>query len=162
MTPQQFVPFLVVLIPTLFVVIWLGIGLLLGLMTGWYRLMAAFPDRDEQPLLKLTWQSGAMGLGVNMNRVLKIGVCPSGLRLGMMRIFGPLCRDFLVPWQEIGLEHRKILFWPVVKLSFGNPVVGSLIVRASLAERLAAAAGDRWPERDPAPPQAREGVVTRR
>src|SRR5215813_2094390 len=101
MTSHQLAYLLPILFVPFFVLLWLGITSLLGLVSGWYRLMAAFPDRNEQPQLKLAWQSGAMGPGVNMNRVLTLSVCPSGLRLGMMRIFGLFCRDFLVPWEEI-------------------------------------------------------------
>jgi hypothetical protein len=62
--------------------------------------------------------------------VLKFSVCPSGLRIGIMRIFGPFCRDFLVPWNEITVTRSDRVFWTVAKLSFGQPLNGNLKVYA--------------------------------
>ena len=41
-----------------------------------------------------------------MQGILKIGVCPSGLRIGIMRAFGPFSRNFFVPWEEIKVERK--------------------------------------------------------
>ena len=37
-----------------------------------------------------------------------------------MRIFGPFCRDFLVPWSEITVTRSDRVVWKVAKLSFGS------------------------------------------
>jgi hypothetical protein len=68
-----------------------------------------------------------------MRGILILSVCPTGLRVGMMRIFGPFCRDFFVPWESIAIIRKTVLFWPVAKLQFGNPVVGTLSIRAHAA-----------------------------
>jgi hypothetical protein len=67
----------------------------------------------------------------------------------MMRIFGPFCRDFFVPWQSITVTRKTILFSPVAKLQFGNPRVGTLSISAHVADRLARAVLGRWPEAGP-------------
>jgi hypothetical protein len=77
--------------------LWLTVTTLLAVLSGWFRLMARFPDQAMEPLLRIRGQSGSMGLGVGMRGILTLRVCDSGLRVGMTRIFGPFCRDFFVP-----------------------------------------------------------------
>lgn len=136
----------------LFVLIWLLVTMVLALASGWFRLAKRYPDREEEPTLNLKGQSGLMGPGINLRGVLRLGVCPSGLRLGMARLLGPFSKDFLVPWADISVSRGKALFWQVARLQFGTPQVGVLTVRASLADALAQAAGKRWPETAPATP----------
>ena len=146
--------------PLAFAVFWLAITSALAVMSGWFGLMQQYPDRPEQPLLRLRGQSGSMGaMAVRFGGLLRLEVCPSGLRVGMMRLFGPFCRDFFVPWSEIKVERRSWLFVPLVDLNFGSVGAGRLSVRALTADRLAAAAGPLWPERGPiaAPSPARIG-----
>ena len=73
---QQVLYILPIAIPLFFVLIWTGVTTLLGFLSGWFRLMQQFPDRDEKPIVQLNWQSGFMGkVGVNFRNVLRIGVC---------------------------------------------------------------------------------------
>ena len=162
MDPQQIVRIVPFLAPVFIVVLWFAVCVLLGALSGWYRLTAAFPDRDEAPILRLRGQSGRMGAAANLDHVLTLSVCPSGLRVGILRIFGPFCRDFLVPWQSITLARKSILFGTLVELRFGMPVIGRLGLRESTAAKLAEAAGSRWPEDMAVPPQPPQGVVNRR
>lgn len=137
---------LVISFPVFFVALWLGVTTLLSLLSGWPALMKAFPDHDETPVLRLSGQSGSMGPGVNMRGVLTLSVCPAGLRVGMPRFLAPFSRDFLVPWDKISATRKRALFMQVVKLQFGR--VGSLTISQDLADRLASAAGGRWPKLD--------------
>src|ERR1043165_2230268 len=87
MNDDQVLYVLPIFIPLFFVAMWLGVTTLIAFMSGWFTLMQQFPDRDEKPLAQLNWQSGFMGkIPVNYRNVLKIGVCPSGLRVGVLRI----------------------------------------------------------------------------
>jgi hypothetical protein len=128
-----------------FPLLWFAVTLILSVLSGWFRLMERYPNRDEIPLLTLTNQSGSLGI-VSMRNILKLSVCASGLRIGIMRIFGPFCRDFLVPWDEITVTRGDRYLWKFAKLSFGQPASGSLKLFAEVADRLARAVGDRWPE----------------
>jgi hypothetical protein len=128
-----------------FPVLWFVVTLILSVVSGWFRLMERYPNRDEAPTLSLTNQSGSLGI-VSMRNILKLSVCDSGLRVGIMRIFGPFCRDFLVPWNEITVTRGDRYFWRFAKLSFGQPENGNLKLFAEVADRLARAAGNRWPE----------------
>jgi hypothetical protein len=148
--------------PLFFVGLWLTITTILCLLSGWFPLMARYPNRpDEQPELRMRYQSGTMGLWVSMRGILSLSVCSSGLRIGMMRLFGPFARDFFVPWGEIAVVRKTMLFWPMAELRFGNPVVGRLSIRAHVADRLAYAAGERWPEAGPFQRENRLDVIWR-
>jgi hypothetical protein len=130
----------------LFPLLWLLVTTILALASGWFRLAKAYPDRPEKPLLQLTGQSGMMGPRINMRGVLRLGVCPSGLRIGIARLLGPFSKDFLVPWEAVSVSRGKTLFWRFAKLSFGRPETGALTLREGIADTLAEAAGRRWPE----------------
>jgi hypothetical protein len=131
--------------PIFFVVLWVGGTSLVGLISGWYALMTRFPDQTEEPILLLRLQSGTMRF-VRMNNILTLSVCPSGFRIGIPRLFGPFSRNIFVPWESITATRRTNFLSTSVRLSFGDPVAGWLGISPRLAERLAGAAGKRWPE----------------
>jgi hypothetical protein len=140
---EQTLPFL--LFPVFFAAIWVGVTWLLGQMSGWHALMERYPDRHETPMLQLSWQTGVMGkIGVNYRNILRLAACPSGLRLSVMKFFGLFARDFMVPWRDIKVKRSRWFWMDVAELSFADH--GKLIVRADVADRLAAAAGKDWPE----------------
>ena len=128
---------------------WLVITTLLGQLSGWFSLMRKYPDQEEEPLLQLRWQSGSMGPGVHMRSMLNIAVCQSGLRIGMLKMFGILCRDFFVPWDEIEVRRKDWFFFQAVQLRFGNSALGKLTISDDVADRLARAASGHWPEAGP-------------
>jgi len=134
-----------VLLPLLSVAVWLMATTVLGLLSGWFRLVAEYPDQAIEPIQRLRGQSGRIGL-VTMRGILTLSVCTSGLRVGMMRFFGPFCRDFFVPWERIAVVRTTTLFSPAAELQFGDPPVGTLTIPAHTANKLARAAMGRWPE----------------
>jgi hypothetical protein len=144
-----------------FAAVWLTVTTILAVLSGWFRLMEAFPDRPSDPILRLRAQSGRIGPLVSMSGVLTLSVCPAGLRVGMMRLFGPFCRDFLVPWQSIVVVRKSSLFGPVAELQFGDPAVGGLRIAGDVADRLAGAAMAHWPEGASIPPVKRSDIVRR-
>ena len=143
-----------------FPLLWFVVTLILSVLSGWFGLMERYPNRDEVPIVTLANQSGSLGF-VSMRGILKLSVCPSGLRIGIMRIFGPFCRDFLVPWNEITVTRSDRIFWKVAKLSFGQPSNGNLKVFADVADRMARAAGSHWPEQGSFPEETRSQSVSR-
>jgi hypothetical protein len=147
--------------PFAFLALWLMGTTLLSFLSGWFRLMGQYPDQAEEPMLRLRCQSGTMGLGVRMTGILTLSVCQSGLRVGMMRMFGPLCRNFFVPWEHLAIVRENRLLGPIAKFQFGNPVTGTLRIPAHTADRLARVAGKRWPEAGPFPEEKR-GAHARR
>jgi hypothetical protein len=138
MTAAAFVAF--------FVILWLFVSVILGFFSGWYTLMRAFPDRShEEPLAVFKHESGMLG-PVSMSRILKLSPCPSGLRVGIMKLFGPFHKDFLVPWELIGVSRKKILVWKYAELSFGT-TSGKLRISDLLVDRLWQSAPQNWPEK---------------
>jgi hypothetical protein len=130
--------------PIFFAAMWLAITTMLGFMSGWFALVAAFPDQPEIASLKMKGQSGIMGqIPVSMRGVLDFAVCPSGLRIGINRIFGPFSRPLFVPWAAIGVERKRRLFGEAAVLRFAG---GRLTIDAHLANRLAQASHGKWPE----------------
>jgi hypothetical protein len=138
-----------VFFPLFFASLWMTVTTILAVLSGWLRLMAKFPNQAIEPTLRIRGQSGSMGLGVKMRGILTLAVCPTGLRVGIMRVFGPFCRDFFVPWEDIRVTRKIRLFWPVATLQFGSPTVGTLTIPAHVANKLARAAMGRWPESGP-------------
>lgn len=149
-----------------FPLFWFAVTMLLSFVSGWYGLMERYPDRAETAFAVLANQSGSLG-AVSMRGILKLSVCPSGLRIGIMRIFGPFCRDLFVPRNEITVTRADRFFWKVAKLSFGQPSVGKLTVFAvfadvaDVADRMARAAGNRWPEPGSFPEETGGQAVSR-
>lgn len=152
---------LAVFLPLFVVALWLTVTTILAVLSGWFRLSSRFPDQTMEPLLRIRWQSGSMGLSVGMQSILTLSVCPSGLRVGIVRLFGPFSRDFFVPWEAIRITRKNFLLWPVAKLQFGSPAVGSLTISARVANRLARAAMGRWPETGPFPEEKRRDTLRR-
>jgi len=146
--PYPLLIFPVVLLPLFFIAMWLMVGALLGVMTGWSGLSQAYPDTGEAALLTLRWQSGMMGAGVRINGVLTLSACPSGLRVAVSRWFFPFSRPFLAPWADIRAEAISVFFFPMARLTFGDPDVGKLRIYADSWRRL----------HDAAHPQAPSGV----
>jgi hypothetical protein len=121
--------------------IWLAVTSVIGLTSGWFRLQRAFPDRiEEQPIERLQFQSGVMGgaLPANFGSCLTLDVCPTGLRVRVLRLLGPFLRPFFVPWASIATRRRRILFREFCEFGFGEPRVGSLLLPLRTAERIAA------------------------
>jgi len=130
---------------------------LLGILSGWYSLMRRFPDRpEEQAVLKLSRQSGSMGLGVSMRGILSLSSCTWGLRVGMNRLFGPLHHNFLIPWEQIDVTRKDGFWGPRVKLRFADSSIGGLTIPDYAANKLWRSIPERWPEAGPVP-----GVETR-
>ncbi len=144
--------------PLFFVAFWISITVLLGFVSGWYTLMKRFPDRGETARVTLRAQSGSVG-AVRMNGILKLEACPSGLRVGILRVFGPFSRAFFVPWDQISVQRRKSFFQPVAELNIGTPSLGKLVLPDYVANRFAREVPECWPETEAPPAPARRAVV---
>jgi hypothetical protein len=142
MTDEQILRWMPYVFPIFFVGMWLLISTLLGVMSGWFNLQQWYADdNSEEPLLKLGWQSGVMGVGVNLNGILTLAAKRSGLSIRIWRIFGPFQKPLLVPWSEISAEPARSFFTQMVKLGLGNPPNGRLKINAATWSKLVAVAG---------------------
>lgn len=128
--------------PLFFAGMWLLSTTLLGIMSGWFSLQQWYADEyREEPLLRLGWQSGVMGTWVNLNGVLTLSACRSGLSIRIWRAFGPFQKPLLIPWGEITAEPSRSFFTKMVRLGLGNPPNGRLKINAASWSKLVAAAG---------------------
>jgi hypothetical protein len=127
--------------PFAFASFWVVITVAIGAMMGWPALLQRFPDRKETAIKQFTWRSGRMGpLGASINNILRLDVCPSGLRVALPWLFAITSRPFFVPWDEIQVTKVDGVFFNEARLQFGRNKVGTLTIRESLANELAAAA----------------------
>lgn len=146
--------------PIFFALLWFVVTTMLGFLSGWYALARRYPNQIEAPLLSLRGRSGMLS-GVSMKSILNLHACPSGLRIGMLRVFGPFCRDFFVPWDAIYVVRYERFFQRRVKLTFGNPIVGTLTLPAEVADQLARAASQSWPEGGAFPEESKGQAAAR-
>jgi len=148
--PQAILRWLPFIFPLFFIGMWLIVTFLLGVMSGWFNLQQWYPDEgNDEPLLKLRWQSGTMGMGVNFNNALTLGACRSGLQIRVPRFIGLFSKPLLIPWTEIEASEKKTWFIKLVRLALGKPANGRLILRAKTWARLAEAAGPAAPALNP-------------
>jgi len=131
--------------PLFFATLWLVVTTVLSLLTGWFELMRAFPNRYETALYQLNNRSGSMSW-VHLNGILKLAVCPSGLRIGIWRIFGPFCKDIFIPWSQLKVFRHNRILWQTAELQLGHPRMGKLKINGYVADRLARHAQGLWPE----------------
>jgi len=134
----------------LFAVLWLFVTYSLTEKSGWFKLAKQYPNRREKPVLKLRFQSGWVGT-VSGASIYRFEACPSGLRVGELKLFGVFTRDFFVPWSEIVVERKRKRLWNVVELRFKS-CEGSLTLYEPVANRLARSVPGNWPEAVAFPP----------
>ncbi len=133
--------------PIVFAAMWLGITLVMHHISGWDRLMRAFPDRDDMIAERFNMVSGMMGdfppFGVQYGNCLTLDACGMGLRVKVWRIFGPNSQPFYVPWLQVFPRKRRILFFTYCQLGFGNPEAGHLTISRRTARKIARASAGR-------------------
>ena len=132
--------------PLFFMGMWLLGGVFVYVMSGWSNLLIQFPDRLDQPIQRLRFQSGMTGNGsiwnpwggVRFGRCLRLDLCKGGLRVATWRIFFPFCKPFYVPWELIQVEERQTWFLRSCCLSFGTEKSNALTIYNGTFQRIAA------------------------
>ena len=137
-----------IVFPFFFFGMWLSITTLLAYLSRWFVLARRYPDREaEIPLFQQRLPQAWMGtVGVNYRGCLNVAACPGGLRVWVMRLFGPFCRPFFVSWDEIQIERRQTLWMEQAVLTFGKDRAGTLGIPAAMADRIWREVPDQWPE----------------
>jgi hypothetical protein len=110
----------------LFAGVWVGVCLLLANVGGWGRLAAAYrADAPQAEAAEASYrrQSGAIGW-VNYNSVLRLDVCPSGLRMDVPFFFRIGHPTLFIPWSEFhDVAEQQVLFRKFIAASVGSPEV---------------------------------------
>lgn len=137
--------FWLVVFPFYFGALWCFVCSLLSFIGGWstlatrYRLHSVFVGE------RWSFQSGQMRWSVNYGNCLTVGGNSQGLYLAVLALFRFKQPPLLIPWEEVTVRRRQLLFLNWVRLELGRELHVPLSIRTKLAERLRVAAGDRWP-----------------
>lgn len=112
---------------------------------GWTTLAKHF--RLTTPFKGKRWerQSGQMRWIAGYGNCLTVGSNVQGLYLAMMPLFRFRHPQLLIPWQEIEISRRQILFFRYVRFRLGRDLRIPLYLRPKLAEKVKHAAGNLWP-----------------
>lgn len=135
---------LLALFPFFFAAMWcLGMWTT-ALFSGWRSLQERYPDRIDQPVERLRFQSGNMGrfmgAGINFGNCLTFDVCRSGLRVSVWFVFRMFQQPFFVPWNDIAATQRRRFLFRGVELQFGPPNEAKVLwIYRKAFDRIAAA-----------------------
>lgn len=135
----------VVIFPIYFVSLWLLVGAMISLISGWFSLAKLYRTRVAFNGVKWRMQSGQMRWLTNYNNVLTLGVGPQGLYLATTFLFRFMHPPLLIPWNEIKVHKSKGWFFEYVTLTIGHQLAIPLRIREKLAAKLRDAAGNYWP-----------------
>jgi hypothetical protein len=126
------------------VAMWMGVGYVIGLVSGWHELARAYRGVRFDGA-RWQFQSGQMRLLMNAHNVLMIDVDPQGLYLATILLFRVGFPPLHIPWQDISVKPGKLLFWNYVEFRFRQAPGVFLQLSADLARKMAVEAGDAWP-----------------
>lgn len=133
--PTWLIVLLALLGPVVFGAFWMAMTRVIATAAGWPRLAAEFrapPDFPrEEPFFAMS--SGRIGLA-RFNGVLRVGVGPSGLYLGLMPLFGWGSPPVLIPWDRVE-ELGTGWGWRRLRIHCRKPVSLSLSGRVWEARR---------------------------
>lgn len=112
---------------------------------GWALLAEQY--RCQEPFLGSCWklQSGQLRWFCSYNNCLTIGADPHGLFLWVFPLFRIAHPPLLIPWREISVSRKKVLWFKQVRFCLGLELNIPLTIRDSLAQKLQSAAGSSWP-----------------
>lgn len=140
-----------VIFPLYFVVIWLLVSAIISFVGGWTALAKRFRFTGEFEGARWKGQSGQMRLITSYHNCLTLGCSREGLYLAVMPLFRFRHPPLLIPWDEIAVSRRRLLFMPYVRFQLGRGLDIPLWVREKVGEKLRYAAGERWPIEQLAP-----------
>jgi hypothetical protein len=134
-----------IIFPLYFLTLWLLVSAIISYIGGWSALARRF--RLIHPFIGTKWtgQSGQMRGIAGYHNCLTLGCNLEGLYLSTMPLFRFRHPPLLIPWNEISISQRQILFFRFVRLSLGRDLDIPLYLRLKLADKVRCAAGDYWP-----------------
>jgi hypothetical protein len=131
--------------PAHFMAAWFGVSALISYIGGWTTLAKRFRLKRPFTGRRWNWQSGHMRWTASYNGCLIVGCCAEGLYLATMPLFRFRHPPLLIPWTEISVTRRRILFFKYVRFGLGRELDIPLCLRPALADKLRSGIGDRWP-----------------
>jgi hypothetical protein len=124
-----------------------GMGWFWSQLSGWPKLVAAYPDRPEQVSMERhRYERTRIGtlLGTGVRFWLTLEVCPTGLRIKKSQLIDFHSDAVFVPWRDIQTDKRtgfgpRPNFLGRITLIFGEPPIGSIEISGDTAASLAKA-----------------------
>jgi hypothetical protein len=134
-----------IIVPCYAVAILMIVKVVISYVGGWTTLAKQF--RLTTPFIGERWtrQSGQMRWIAGYGNCLTVGSNAQGLYLAMMPLFRFRHPQLLIPWREIEISQRRILFLRYVRFRLGRDLRIPLCLRPKLADRVKHAAGKLWP-----------------
>ncbi len=134
-----------IIIPCYALALWLLVSAIISYMGGWTTLAKQF--RFRPPFLGQKWsgRSAQMRWIAGYGNCLTLGCNQRGLYLAIMPLFRFRHPPLLIPWEEIKISRKKILFFSYVRFGLGRELDIPLYLRVRLADTLKRTAGNHWP-----------------
>jgi len=135
-----------VLLPLLFPLLWVAVCTTIASFAGWQALAGSY--RAQYPFEGARWvgQSATLRWGMGYHGNLTVGADAAGLRLSVLFLFRPGHPPLFIPWQDVSVESRRVLFGRRCRLQFRQAGGVSLTINQALADKLRTAAGGAWPQ----------------
>lgn len=128
-----------------FICVWVIVLTLISHIGGWASLAGRYLEHETFSGARWYLQSGEMRWLVGYHNCLTIGANPSGLYLSILLPFRIAHSPLFIPWRDISVGRKKILWLERVELQLGLESPIPLRINEPLAEKLKTAAGAAWP-----------------
>jgi hypothetical protein len=138
------------LVAACFVLLWIAVTWLLSYTSGWVALARIYRADREATGIPVRLRAARMGHGAagQFRNVLTLWVGDEGLQLRLQWLFRINSPDLFVPWTEIAATRGRQWFFDYIELKFLQAPEIPLRLYGEAAERVCAAAGERWPEKN--------------
>ena len=134
-----------IIIPCYALALWLLVSAVISYIGGWTTLAKRFRLRVPFVGERWTGRSGQMRWIAGYGNCLTVGCNPHGLYLAMMPLFRFRHPPLLIPWEEVAVSRRQIVFLLYVRFGLGRELDIPLYLKQNVADKIKGTAGDRWP-----------------
>jgi len=124
---------------------WIAFSVLLSHIGGWAILGRQYGFSEEFVGGRWRCQSGQMRYMVGYNHCLTVGAKREGLYISLAVPFLLDHPALFVPWREISVTRKKVLWFKLAQLSLGREKSVPFQISERLAVKLKASAGPSWP-----------------
>jgi hypothetical protein len=133
-----------VVIPVLFVAMWIGVSYLLAGIAGWHTLARHYAAADAMDGTRFRFRSAKVG-SVNYGGCVNFVTSLRGLAISTMPLFRAGHPPLFVPWADVSARRVPQWFASAVELEFVRAPGVSLRVSPHLGEALIRQSGGRVP-----------------
>ena len=128
--------------PLLFPLLWVGISVLTGRLSGWARLAEFYRYSGVFKGHQWKRRTAFLRFGMGVKSGLHLGVSHEGLHLAVMALFRIGHQPLLVPWHDISTSMKTQLGVRYTELRFQKCPTIPFSIRTSLAEEIMRSQGD--------------------